>query len=58
MLILKILTNPNDGCSFRMVALVATMRKLLVIAIGVLRNDKPFDPNWAKIQQEKYLLCT
>jgi len=41
----------------KMVALVATMRKLLVIAIGVLRNDKPFDPNWAKIQQEKYLLC-
>lgn len=41
----------------KMVALVATMRKLLTIAIGILRNDKPFDPNWAKIQQEKYLLC-
>lgn len=39
------------------VALIAVMRKLLVIAIGVLRNDKPFDPNWAKFQQEKYLLC-
>lgn len=39
------------------VALIAVMRKLLVIAIGVLRNDKPFDPNWAKSQQEKYLLC-
>lgn len=40
----------------KMVALVAVMRKLLVIAIGVLRNDKPFDPNWVKLQQEKYIL--
>lgn len=39
----------NSG-KLKMVALVATMRKLLVISIGVLRNDKPFDPNWAKIQ--------
>jgi len=46
----------NAG-KIKMVALVATMRKLLVIAIGVLRNDRPFDPNWARIQQEKYLLC-
>jgi transposase len=46
----------NSG-KLKMVALVATMRKLLVIAIGVLRNDKPFDLNWAKLQQEKYLLC-
>lgn len=45
----------NSG-KVKMVALVATMRKLLVIAIGVLRNDKPFDPNWVKFQQEKYLL--
>jgi transposase len=29
-----------------MVALVASMRKLLVIAIGVLNNQMPFDPNW------------
>jgi transposase len=29
-----------------MVALVAAMRKLLVIAIGVLNNQVPFDPNW------------
>lgn len=41
----------------KMVALVAAMRKLLVLAIGVLRNDKPFDPNWIQFQQEKYLLC-
>lgn len=40
------------------VALIASMRKLLVLAIGVLRNNKPFDPNWVKIQQEKILLCT
>jgi len=30
----------------KMVALVAAMRKLLVIAIGVLNNKTPFDPNW------------
>lgn len=28
-------------------ALVAAMRKLLVIAVGVLNNKTPFDPNWA-----------
>ncbi len=42
----------------KMVATSATMRKLLTIAIGILKNAKPFDTNWAKIQQEKYLLCT
>ena len=46
----------NSGKPKR-VALVATMRKLLVIAIGILRNDRPFDPNLAKLKQEKYLLC-
>jgi len=29
------------------VALVAAMRKLLVIAVGVLNNKTPFDANWA-----------
>lgn len=47
----------NKG-KHKMVALIAVMRKLLVIAIGVLRNNAPFDPNWAKLQQEKYLLRT
>lgn len=32
----------------RMVALAAAMRKLLVIAIGVLNNQTPFDPQWQK----------
>jgi transposase len=40
----------------KMVALVATMRKLLVIAIGILRNDVPFDHNWAKKKQEKFAM--
>lgn len=40
----------------KMIALVAIMRKLLVLAIGVLRNNKPFDPNWAIIQQQKFAL--
>jgi transposase len=29
------------------VALVAAMRKLLVIVVGVLNNGVPFDPDWA-----------
>ncbi len=32
----------------KMVALGAAMRKLLMIAIGVLRSGKPFDPNWSE----------
>lgn len=40
----------------KMVALTAVMRKLLVQAIGVLRNNTPYDPNWSKIQQEKFAL--
>jgi len=32
----------------RMVALVAAMRKLLVIAIGVLNNESAFDPIWER----------
>jgi transposase len=47
----------NKG-KLKMVALVAVMRKLLVYAIGILRNDVPFDPNWAKIQQEKFALTS
>lgn len=30
------------------VALIAVMRKLLVIAYGVLKSEKPFDPHYAK----------
>lgn len=30
----------------KMVAIVACMRKLLMIAIGVLNNNAPFDPTW------------
>lgn len=36
----------------KMEALVASMRKLLVIAIGVLNNDVFFDPAW---EQKKHL---
>ena len=28
-------------------AVGACMRKLVMIAYGVLKNQKPFDPNWA-----------
>lgn len=35
------------------VAIVAVMRKILLISMGVLKNQQPFDPNWAKrIQKE------
>ena len=30
------------------VAVIAVMRKLLVIAYGVLKSGKPFDPNYGK----------
>ena len=32
----------------KMVALGAAMRKLLMIAVGVLRSGKPFDPGWKR----------
>jgi transposase len=35
------------------VALVAVMRKLLVLSIGVLNNNKPFDENWLTKNQEQ-----
>jgi transposase len=36
----------------KMVALGAAMRKLLLIAVGVLRSGKPFDPTWSeKVRQ-------
>ena len=41
----------------KMVALVATMKKLLGIAIGVLKNRKPFDPNWSKLKQEEFVMA-
>lgn len=34
------------------VALVAVMRKLLVLSIGILNNNKPFDENWISKNQE------
>jgi transposase len=37
----------------KMVALGAAMRKLLMIAVGVLRSGKPFDPSWAERLQQR-----
>jgi transposase len=45
-----------DNKKAKMVALTAVMRKLLAVAIGVLKSQKPFDPNWAKIKQEEYAM--
>ena len=36
------------------VALVATMRKVLLTAVGVLKHQKEFDPNWAEKARNKY----
>lgn len=36
------------------VAVVAVMRKMLLTAMGVLKNQQPFDPQWAKNMQAKY----
>ncbi len=37
------------------VAITAVMKKMLLTAAGVLKNQEPFDTNWAKKKQEKYL---
>jgi hypothetical protein len=37
-----------ENGKLKMVALVASMRKLLVIAIGVLNNREEFSENWVK----------
>lgn len=36
------------------VAVTAVMRKILLTSIGVLKNQTPFDPNWAEKAREKY----
>lgn len=38
-----------------MLAIIACMKKLLSIAIGVLRNQEPFDLNWSQKRQEAFL---
>ena len=42
----------------KMVALVAVMRKLLAICIGVLRNNQPFQADWSHKQKDKFALDT
>lgn len=39
----------------KMVALIACMKKLLSLAVGVLRNKSLFDPEWASKKQLEYL---
>jgi len=40
------------------VALVAVMRKMLVIAVGVLKNNQPFQVDWVEKQKENFALTT
>lgn len=44
-----------DNGKPKKLAVVAVMRKMLLTAMGVLRSQEPFDPNWANKTQEKYL---
>ena len=37
----------------KMVALIAVMRKLLVLSVGILNNGVPFDQNWLVKNQEQ-----
>lgn len=37
------------------IAVIAVMRKILLTAMGVLRNQQPFDPYWAEKARKKYL---
>lgn len=36
------------------VAITAVMRKILLTAMGVLKNQQPFDPDWAEKTRTKY----
>ncbi len=36
-------------------AVIAVMRKILLTSMGVLKNQQPFDPNWAEKTRTKYL---
>ena len=57
--------NPNHFTPFylrlldngkpKKLAVVAVMRKMLLTAAGVLKNQEPFDPNWAHKTQENYM---
>ena len=48
---LRLISNGKS----KMVALVAVMRKILITAVGVLRNSTPFDPDWAEKKSLKYV---
>jgi len=43
----------QNGKSHRQ-AQVAVMRKMVLVAAAVLKNQTPFDPDWARKTQEKY----
>lgn len=42
----------------KMVALIAVMRKMLVMAISILNSGKPYDENWANKYQENFALAS
>lgn len=42
----------------KMVALVAVMRKMLALAIGILNNGIPFDENWVIKYQENFAIAS
>ena len=44
-----------DNGKPKKLAVVAVMRKILLTAMGVLRNQQPFDPYWAEKAREQYI---
>ncbi|MFA6989537.1 MAG: IS110 family transposase [Candidatus Gastranaerophilaceae bacterium] len=42
----------------KMVALVAVMRKMLVMSIAILNSGKPYDENWANKYQKTFALAS
>lgn len=57
--------NPNYFTGFyfnliekgkpKKIAITAVMRKILLTSMGVLKNQQPFDPDWAEKTRAKYL---
>ncbi|MFA6988821.1 MAG: transposase [Candidatus Gastranaerophilaceae bacterium] len=42
----------------KMVALIAVMRKMLVLAVAILNSGKSYDENWANKYQENFALAS
>ena len=50
----KVISKLIENGKAPKVAITAVSRKILLTAMGVLKNQKPFDPNWAEKTREEY----